>query len=96
LVSIGLDERCHQVKRGERRKMARRILALLTQAIKYESCNPSDVHIQVLGTARDIIEMLEKFPPLVMEKGIISIREWLTEQGINLELISPPATRLTL
>jgi hypothetical protein len=84
---IGLQERCHQAKRAERRHMAQRVYSLLTQAIQYESYNPAALHEQIMGTLRDTLALLDKFPPLVTDKGVVSVRDWLVSQGIAPELI---------
>jgi len=83
LAAIGLQEGSHQAKRRERRKMAERILNLLTQAIQYESHNPPALHHQVMSTVRDLVGMLDKFPPLVTDAGVVSVRDWLKQQGVN-------------
>jgi hypothetical protein len=87
LASIGLQERCHQLKRGERQRMAQRCFALLTQAIQYQSYNPAALHNQLLGTVRDILGLLERFPPLVTDQGVLTVREWLIGQGVDPKLI---------
>lgn len=83
LAVIGLQESCHRAKRAERRKMAHGLLNLLTQAIQYESHNPPALHNEVMSMVRDVLEMLDKFPPLVTDEGILTIREWLTKQGVD-------------
>ena len=88
LVSIGLHERCHQAKRAERRRMAQRVYSLLTQAVQYESYNPAELHSQILGSVRDILGLLDKFPPLITDRGVVTVREWLIQQGIDSKLVA--------
>lgn len=91
LTSIGLQERCHQAKRAERRRMAERVYSLLTQAVHYQTYNPTILHEQVMGMIRDTLSLLDKFPPLVTDKGVMSVREWLVSQGVAPKLIAVSA-----
>jgi hypothetical protein len=93
LAAIGLRESCHKAKRAERRKMANRIFSLLTHAIRYESHNPAGLHNQVISTVRDILTLLDKFPPLITDNGVITIRDWLIAQGLDGKLLEAPGTR---
>ena len=87
LAVIGLQERCHTTKRYERQKIAWRILSLLKQAIQYQTQNPEAIHNEIMGTVRDMLGVLDKFPPLVTERGVMTVREWLKTQGINTEIL---------
>lgn len=91
LAAIGLQENCHKTKRQARRKMAERILGLLTQAIQYESHNPPGLHKQVMGTVLDTLDVLENFPPMVTENGVKPVREWLAEKGLDVALLANPS-----
>ncbi len=92
LAAIGLGESCHQAKRAARRNMAQRILALLTEAIHYQGSNPADLHRQVLEMVRAIVGQLDKFPPLITERGVVSVRDWLIGQGVDPALIGSSQT----
>lgn len=83
LTCIGLTESCYRSKRVERRRMATRLLALLTQAIRYESHNPPDLHKETMSMIRGTLGLLEKFPPLVTDAGVLTVREWLDKQGVD-------------
>ncbi len=92
LTCIGLQESCHRNKRRERLKMAKRILSLLTQAVRFETQNPVAVHQEVLGMVRDLLNLLEKFPPLVTERGVVTVRDWLIAQGVTAWLLREKVT----
>lgn len=87
LTAVGLQERCHTAKRHERQKIARRILSLLKQAIQYQTQNPEAIHNEIMGTVRDMLGVLDKFPPLVTEQGVMTVRDWLKTQGIKTEIL---------
>ena len=91
LAVIGLCENCHRNKRAERFKMARHCLALLTQAIQYQGSNPKDLHNECLATVRAILDLLGKFPALVTDDGVLTVREWLAARGVDPKLINSPS-----
>ena len=88
LAVIGLQENCHRAKRHERRRMAERLLGLLTQAIQYESHNPRELHQQIMEMVKGSLALLDKFPPLVTEDGVMTVREWLKRQGVDVAGLS--------
>jgi hypothetical protein len=83
LESIGLREYCHKNKRAERRKVAERLLDLCTKAILYQASNPIDLHNGIMGTIKDMINLLDKFPPLITEHGALTVRDWLRMKGVD-------------
>ena len=94
LTVIGLQEECHRLKRNERRRMADRLLGLLTQAIQYESHNPPELHHQIMDMVSGLLTMLDKFPPLLTDKGVQTVREWLNGQGVDVSLLETSATSI--
>jgi hypothetical protein len=84
LVSIGLKALAHTRKRHARRAMAQRILSLCTTAIQYKAVNPGEVHNQLMNTIVAILALLDVFPPMVTEKGVMSVREWMIDQGVDM------------
>ena len=72
--------------------MSQHCLELLTQAIQYKNYNPAALHNQLLGTIRDILSLLDKFPPLVTQQGVVTVREWLIGQGVDPKLITDAST----
>lgn len=87
LAVVGLQERCHIAKRHSRLQIAQRIHSLLKQAIQYQTQNPEAIHNEIMGTVRDLLGVLDKFPPLVTDQGVMTVREWLKTQGIKTELL---------
>ena len=85
LKALCLDEPCHNKKRSMRRKLADRILSLYTHAIQYVSYHPAETHRQIMDTAREILRELDNMPPLVVEKGVVTVREWLRQNGVVLD-----------
>ena len=88
LAVIGLQESCHRAKRRERRRMAERLRDLLTQAIQYKSHNPPELHRQIMEMVRGSLALMDKFPPLVTDSGVISVRDWLKQQGVDTTLLA--------
>jgi hypothetical protein len=84
LVSIGLQAPVHHRKRHARLMMARHILSLCTTAIQYKAVNPTEVHNQMMTTIAAILDLLKAFPPMVTSKGVISVQEWLADQGVDM------------
>ena len=87
IESIGLTADCHKKKRFARRIMSERILALLTTAVQYQAVNPREVHNQLMGTVRDLLQTLGNFPPLVTQDGVFTTMEWLEINGVDSSLI---------
>lgn len=85
LESIGLREPCHVNKRRVRREMADRILSLFTTAIQYKHDNPPEIQRQIMEASKQLLSILDKFPPLVTENGVVSAREWLKDRGVVLD-----------
>jgi hypothetical protein len=86
LTVIGLREPCHQAKRLARRVLAERILRLCTTAIQYLSLNPKDTQRELTKTVLDLVNHLDSFPPMVTDRGVESVREWLRVQGVDIGL----------
>ena len=89
LTSIGLQERCHKDKRAARKKITLQILNLCKKALFYESHNPAELHIQTVEIIRGSLELLDKFPPLVTNNGVVTARNWLQSQGVDMEMFKP-------
>jgi hypothetical protein len=89
LQVIGLTERSHENKRRARRENAEQIRSLLKNAIQCQSGNPAAVIREVIAVTRGILELLEGFPPLVTPNGVMSIREWLSQEGIAIDKLVP-------
>jgi hypothetical protein len=87
LVSIGLTADCHRSKRFRRRQMAEQILGLLTKAIQYRTENPRAIHEEIIKSVRSMLEILDAFPPLVTENGVLTVREWLKSKGVDVALL---------
>lgn len=92
LTTIGLQEPCHTAKRRERRRNANQVLALLKQAVQYQSINPVSLHRTIMEMVHGILSLLDNFPPLVTEHGMISVRDWLKQNGVNADLLDRPRT----
>jgi hypothetical protein len=88
LVSIGLQERSHQAKRASRRQVAAQILSLLNEAVCYRHANPVSLHNQVMQTISTLLVQLDAFPPLITERGVQSVRDWLVSQGVNRSFVN--------
>jgi hypothetical protein len=86
LESIELREDCHRNKRRARRVMAKEIAKLFKSAVKYETHNPAELHNQMMATIRSLLTVLDNFPPLVVAGGIISARDWLKLQGVEISV----------
>jgi len=84
LASIGLKEECHRKKRAERRRLAQTILNLCSTAISYKSQNPVATHNALIDTIKVILAHLDNFPPLILGSEVLSVREWLTRNGVTL------------
>ena len=95
LNSIGLTADCHRRKRLARRVMADRIYSLLTTAIQYKTHNPKQVHDELMSASNDVLNLLENFPPLVTEHGILTAREWLQKKGLDVGLLSAPLQNIS-
>ena len=84
LESIELREDCHRNKRRARRVMTVEIAKLFKTAVKYETHNPAELHNQMMTTIRSLLAELEKFPPLIVNGGVISARDWLKSQDVDI------------
>jgi hypothetical protein len=40
-----------------------------------------------MGTVRDLLLVLENFPPLVTENGVFAARDWLRLKGVDVNLL---------
>ena len=87
LESIGLRESCHRQKRYARKRIAEQILNLCSTAIQYRTFNPAEVHNQMMDTLRALLSHLDNFPPLVVEDGVLSPREWLNARGVDVSVL---------
>lgn len=87
--SIGLNAACHKLKRAERAKIAKQIRELATCAVIYKGSNPVATHRETLKTIRMLVGHLEYFPALVTNGEVISVRDWLRQQGVPAEFIEP-------
>ena len=93
LASIDLTEPCHQMKRRARRQIAEQIRGLCSQAIQYRACNPGRIHNQLVETIVALLEHLGNFPPLITAEGLMSAREWLKSNGVDVDILlyAPPS-----
>jgi hypothetical protein len=89
IVSICLDERCHTQKRAWRRRITHQILELCTTAIQYQSHNPLKTHDTLIQTIRQMLALLDNFPPLITDKGVLTARDWLRQEGVCLDFVAP-------
>ena len=87
LACINLGADCHVKKRNARKVMVERIHSLLTTAIQYQTANPQEVHDQLMGTVRDLMDHLNNFPPIVTKTGILTTKEWLVSRGVDVNLL---------
>jgi len=88
LASIGLREPCHKQKRAARRRIAEQVLRLCTTAVQYRTVNPAEVHDQMMGMMRVLLEELGKFPPLVTEEGVMTAAQWLERKGVDMAMFN--------
>ena len=84
LESIELREDCHKNKRRARRVMTEEIAKLFKTAVKYETHNPAELHNQMMTTIRSLLAELKNFPPLIVDGGVISARDWLKSQNVDI------------
>ena len=84
LESIELREDCHRNKRRARKVMTDEIAKLFKTAVKYETHNPAELHNQMMATIRSLLAELKNFPPLIVNGGAISARDWLKSQGVDI------------
>lgn len=86
LESIGLREDCHRNKRRARKIMAEGIAQLFKTAVEYRTHNPVGLHDEMMATIRSLLTVLENFPPLVINGGTVSPRDWLKSQGVQISI----------
>jgi hypothetical protein len=84
LESLNLREECHRKKRKLRKGIANQIYQLCSTAIQYKSHNPVETHHALMDTARQLLNDLDSFPPLITENGPTSVRAWMKQKGIDL------------
>jgi len=92
LESIGLTESCHQRKRFARRINAEWLLRLCTTAIQYKTHNPAEVQSQLMNIVSSILALLDSFPPLVTQDGVVTVRKWLAANGVDIKLFQSSPT----
>jgi hypothetical protein len=86
LESIGLREDCHKNKRRARKVMTEGIAKLFKTAVEYRSHNPVDLHNEMMTAIRSLLMELENFTPIVIAGTVVSERDWLKSEGVEISI----------
>ncbi len=87
LEVIGLTEESNRKKRLARREVALEIQKICSMAVTYKASNPKALHDQLMDSVKIMLGLADNFPPLLTDAGVVSTRDWLKSQGIDVSNI---------